>query len=237
METSISNTSGAQCNVLNWFSLNSYQEPVEMEPHEDMGYLSDSTIDLTSQQLNLVSDLDGVLEHGLSHTLDTRGVGFSKHIQESSPNQEQEGDIEAVEQALDILASNDSDNSKHTIPVGTNSLEQKPHIPSPRKTKRSRNGKASSIDVSNQSKQPRRSSRQSKDDPVYEVEKIISCKRDKTGKPVSYLVKWLGYDNAHNTNVSVKDLVNCKHLLDQFESKSKFSKVKATKSKAKAKKR
>ena len=47
---------------------------------------------------------------------------------------------------------------------------------------------------------------------VYEVEKILEYQEE----PPSYLVKWTGYDDSHNSWECPTNLVSCQELLDEF---------------------
>ncbi|CAG8486674.1 14282_t:CDS:10 [Cetraspora pellucida] len=52
-------------------------------------------------------------------------------------------------------------------------------------------------------------------DKEYEVEKIISWKKE-NGKDY-YMIKWLGYDESHNTWEPIANLKNCTELLRDFK--------------------
>jgi transposase InsO family protein len=41
----------------------------------------------------------------------------------------------------------------------------------------------------------------------YKIEKILKTEKDRNGKPVRYFVKWLGFDNRHNSWVNVQDMI------------------------------
>lgn len=56
-------------------------------------------------------------------------------------------------------------------------------------------------------------------DPVYEVEEILSVKRNKSGVPTHYHVKWAGYDKSHNSDVVASDLLGCDNLVERFMAK------------------
>jgi hypothetical protein len=56
-----------------------------------------------------------------------------------------------------------------------------------------------------------------------EVEEILDKRIRKFGRgqQVSYLVKWTGYESIHNSWVPLKNMNNCKELIDEYEARAK----------------